>query len=98
MVFKSRAAADAGDLAQPQVPVQQLNVWYSCDTVFFRYRVVNSEDITGVAVLETVRAPSEEAPFPWLIEKAFDELNSAAYLVALGVFTPECSPNATRKG
>jgi len=98
--FDSRAAFIAGQGSQANIPFEQLNVWYNCDTVFLRWRTTLSfttpaaEFVTGIIVLETTANPG--AAQPWLINTVYSEFNSGAWLVDLGTFTPNCTA-ATRR-
>ncbi|KAI7356592.1 hypothetical protein KC354_g10349 [Hortaea werneckii] len=92
--FDSLESFKAGQGAQPPIPFEILNLWYACEgPVVIRWRSAQSpEIITGNIVMETERAQGAE---PWLIKTVYSEFNSGAWLVNLGVFTPNCSANGT---
>jgi len=98
--FDSRAAFIAGQGGQANIPFDQLNVWYNCDTVFLRWRTTLNftnpapEFVTGIIVLETTAAPGNAQP--WLINTVYSEFNSGAWLVDLGVFVPNCTISSRR--
>ena len=98
--FSSRAAFIAGQGNQPDIPFDQLNVWYNCDTVILRWRTTlnfttpAAEFVTGIIVLETTAAPGGAQP--WLINTVYSEFNSGAWLVDLGTFVPNCTAPARR--
>ncbi|KAK0347340.1 hypothetical protein LTR02_013837 [Friedmanniomyces endolithicus] len=98
--FSSRAAFIAGQGNQPDIPFDQLNVWYNCDTVILRWRTTLNfttpapEFVTGIIVLETTAAPGGAQP--WLINTVYSEFNSGAWLVDLGTFVPNCTAPARR--
>ncbi|KAK3109518.1 hypothetical protein LTR53_017148 [Teratosphaeriaceae sp. CCFEE 6253] len=98
--FDSRAAFIAGQGGQPNIPFDQLNVWYNCDTVFLRWRTTLDfttpapEFVTGIIVLETTSAAGSAQP--WLINTVYSEFNSGAWLVDLGVFVPNCTVPSRR--
>jgi hypothetical protein len=83
---------EEGQGSQPAIAFRQLNMWHNCNTVFLRWRYeMEPETLTAITILET--APAEAGSiFPWVITKAYDEFNSGAWLVNLGVFIPsKCS-------
>merc|ERR1712072_770560 len=93
--FDSLESFKAGQGAQPPIPFEILNLWYACEgPVVIRWRSAQSpEIITGNIVMETERA--QGGAEPWLIKTVYSEFNSGAWLVNLGVFTPNCSANGT---
>lgn len=67
-----------------------MNIWYNCQTVIIRWRTsLTPEFVTGLIVLETVKAPSGNK-YPYVIETVYSEFNSGAWLVDLDVFKPSC--------
>lgn len=100
--FDSRSAFIAGQGNQANIPFEQLNVWYNCDTVFLRWRTTLNftapapQFVTGIIVLETTANPGN-ATEPWLINTVYSEFNSGAWLVDLGVFQPNCSATPSRR-
>lgn len=94
ITFDGRAAFEAGQSSQPAIPFEILNMWYACTgPVVIRWRSAQSpEEITGNIVMETERGNGTQ---PWLISTVYSEFNSGAWLVNLGVFTPNCSANGT---
>ncbi|KXT17177.1 hypothetical protein AC579_331 [Pseudocercospora musae] len=85
--FTSRAAFEAGQGSQPNIPFKQLNVWHNCDTVTLRWETTvmpgAPQAVRGIIVLESVYQNSK-----WLIKTVYSEFNSGAWLVDLGVFKP----------
>ncbi|KAF2768738.1 hypothetical protein EJ03DRAFT_114268 [Teratosphaeria nubilosa] len=90
VTFDSRAAFEAGQGSQPDIPFELLNMWYACTgPVVVRWRTALSpEFVTGNIVMETERGNGSE---PWLIKTVYSEFNSGAWLVDLGVFKPNCT-------
>ncbi|KAK3648400.1 hypothetical protein LTR56_007517 [Elasticomyces elasticus] len=99
--FDSRASFISGQGSQPNIPFEQLNVWYNCDTVILRWRTTLDfttpapEFVTGIIVLETTAAPGNTEQ-PWLINTVYSEFNSGAWLVDLGTFVPNCTVSSRR--
>ena len=95
VTFDSRASFEAGQSSQPAIPFEILNLWYACEgPVVIRWRSAQEpEIITGNIVMETER--SGNTTEPWLIKTVYSEFNSGAWLVNLGVFTPNCSANGS---
>jgi len=98
--FASRDDFEAGQSAQADIPFEKLNVWYSCDAVFLRWRTTIAsgapEFVTGIIVMETTQAPAGNAE-PWLINTVYSEFNSGAWLVDIGTFVPQnCSSSSRR--
>jgi len=89
--FDSRAAFEAGQGGQPNIPFEILNMWYACEgPVVIRWRSAQTpEIITGNIVMEVTRSSSSSEP--WLINTVYSEFNSGAWLVNLGVFKPNCT-------
>lgn len=95
--FDSRSAFEAGQGDQASIPFEKLNVWYSCDAVFLRWRTaLTPEFVTGIIVMETTQNTGDSAE-PWLINTVYSEFNSGAWLVDIGTFTPSnCSSTSRR--
>jgi hypothetical protein len=56
--FDSRAAFESASASQPSVPFSVQNVWYTCDTVIFRWESAQSpEPVVGIIVAHTVLNP-----------------------------------------
>ncbi|KAK5120797.1 hypothetical protein LTR85_005864 [Meristemomyces frigidus] len=91
VTFDGRAAFESGQSSQPAIPFEILNLWYACEgPVVIRWRSAQTpEIITGNIVMETTRGTNSSEP--WLISTVYSEFNSGAWLVNLGVFTPNCS-------
>ncbi|KAH9837403.1 hypothetical protein Tdes44962_MAKER08369 [Teratosphaeria destructans] len=89
--FSTRAAFEAGQGSQPDIPFEILNLWYACTgPVVVRWRTaLHPEFVTGNIVMETEH--SGDGAEPWLIKTVYSEFNSGAWLVDLGVFKPNCS-------
>lgn len=94
VTFDSRASFEAGQGGQPNIPFAILNMWYACTgPVVIRWASAQTpEPITGNIVLETTRGNSTDEP--WLISTVYSEFNSGAWLVNLGVFSPNCTTTA----
>lgn len=92
--FTSRAAFEAGQGSQPNIPFEILKTWNACDAVIIRWRtstpgfVQPEQQVTGIIVAETVRATGPE---PWLIETVYSEFNSGAWLVDLDLVKTNCT-------
>lgn len=90
--FDSLAAFEAGQGGQPTIPWKTLNMWHTCDTVVVRWRShgpgQEPEPVTGIVVIEAEY--NKGGAEPWLIKTVYSEFNSGAWLVNLGVFTPNC--------
>lgn len=94
--FDSLASFEAGQGSQPAIPFTILNLWYACTgPVVIRWQSTQTpETVTGNIVLETER--SSNSSEPWLIKTVYSEFNSGAWLVNLGVFTPNCSTSSSK--
>ena len=61
-----------------------MNLWYTCDTVFIRWRTTVQdgapEEVTGIIAIETAYEHDE-----YLIQTVYSEFNSGAWLVDLGM-------------
>ncbi|KAK1090587.1 hypothetical protein LTR48_007998, partial [Friedmanniomyces endolithicus] len=84
VTFGSRAAFEAGQGSQPDIPFEILNMWYACTgPVVIRWRSAQTPNIvTGNIVMETVRDTTGSEP--WLIKTVYSEFNSGDWLVNLG--------------
>ncbi|KAK3069206.1 hypothetical protein LTR53_012646 [Teratosphaeriaceae sp. CCFEE 6253] len=89
--FTGRAAFEAGQGSQPNIPFEILNMWYACEgPVVIRWRSAQKPNIiTGNIVMEVVRDTTGSEP--WVIKTVYSEFNSGAWLVNLGVFVPNCT-------
>lgn len=92
--FTSRTSFEAGQGGQPDIPFTILNVWNNCDSVTFRWKsptpgfVIPEQQVQGIIVLEVVKA---SGPEPWLIETAYSEFNSGAWLADLALVQTNCT-------
>lgn len=78
--FSTRAAFEKGQAAQPAIPFEILNLWYSCEgPVVIRWRSAMTQIVTGNIVMETVRGNGSE---PYLISKVFSEFNSGGMFLS----------------
>jgi len=103
--FTSRKAFISGQSGQPPIPWENLNVWFTCDTVIVRWRssapgtVTPEEPVTGIVVLETVPntvAAQRKQGQDFKIQTVYSEFNSGAWLYDLGVFVPTCNSTTKR--
>ena len=76
----------------------QVKLWHTCNQVFVRWRMDTfpPEPVVGILALEAVPA-LDGSTFPWLIETVYNEFNSVAWLVDLGVFVPNCTAPAVNQ-
>lgn len=55
--------------AQSVTPYQPLNIYYTCDTVIFRFEIpFKPQPVLGISILETEPAPAGSA-YPFLIKQ-----------------------------
>lgn len=55
--------------AQSTTPYQPLNIYYTCDTVIFRFEIpFKPQPVLGISILETEPAPAGSA-YPFLIKQ-----------------------------
>lgn len=82
-----QAFIDANAAQTSQTVYKELNLYHTCDVVIQRFEVTNltPERPRGIQILECVPAPAGNL-FPWQIKQVYTEVNSAAWLVDLGVF------------
>lgn len=87
--FASRANFESLSAQQPAVPFQLKNLWFTCDTITFRWLSAQSpQPVVGISVAHTVYAPRAGNSVPWQIDEIWGEFDSAAWLVNLGVLAP----------
>jgi len=100
VTFDSRASFEQGQGSQPAIPFEILNLWYACDgPVVIRWRSAQTPEIvTGNIVLVTEKNTDSSSSEPYLIKTVYSEFNSGAWLVNLGVFTPNCSADGNGTG
>ncbi|KAF2720682.1 hypothetical protein K431DRAFT_285592 [Polychaeton citri CBS 116435] len=76
---------------QPQTQFKQLNLYFTCNTVIQRFVASpGSQPALGISIFEVIPAPKGNL-YPFQIKQVYGELNSAAWLVDIGVFVPASS-------
>ena len=94
--FTSRAQFISGQSGQAPIPFTILQLWNTCDTVIMRWTSSSpaphspEEEVTGIIVLETVPNSQLLSSQPYLINTVYSEFNSGAWLVDLGLWSPNC--------
>ena len=97
--FSSRAAFEAGQGGQPNIPFTLLNVWTACNVVIIRWDSSNPattvspvEPVTGIAALVTTinTNSTTKSAVPYVIQTVYSDFNSGAWLYDLGIFKPSC--------
>ncbi|KAF2211872.1 hypothetical protein CERZMDRAFT_42226 [Cercospora zeae-maydis SCOH1-5] len=90
----SREQYQAGQSSQPNIPFNIKNVWHNCNTVIMRWQSPEAANavqpvqlVTGLIVMEVCKGDGQE---PWIIDTAYAEFNSGAWLYDLGIFKPQC--------
>ncbi|TKA29186.1 hypothetical protein B0A50_03696 [Salinomyces thailandicus] len=84
--FSNRSAFETGQAQQPQINFNQLNLWYTCDTVIIRWETTNTANITdvkpvvGLISMETVSAPEGEGLCGRWIDTVYSEFDAGAWL------------------
>lgn len=97
--FSTREQFKLGQGQQPPINFERLNLWHDCTSVNFRWKTTNTANITdvkpvvGIITLELAKNNNTAAQYPWLIETAYSEFDSGAWLQNL-VEAGICSTNA----
>jgi len=100
--FTSRAAFEAGQGSQPNIPFTILNVWHGCTNVVLRWKssapgfVQPEQQVTGIIVMET-QFNGVFVAQPWLIKTVYSEFNSGAWLYDLNITTAHCSGGKAKR-
>ncbi|KAH9815748.1 hypothetical protein Tdes44962_MAKER00996 [Teratosphaeria destructans] len=83
--FSSRAEFETASSATSAEPFTLENVWYTCDTVTFRWKSdQDPRPVVGISVGHTVLAPFGN-PTLYRFDEIWGEFDSAAWLTNLGL-------------
>jgi len=99
--FSSRAQFETASAAQPSVPFQVENVWFTCDVITIRWLSNQSpQPVVGITVAHAVFNPNFRGHRTmWQIDQVWAEFDSAAWLVNLGfTITPPASSRKREVG
>ncbi|KAF2772191.1 hypothetical protein EJ03DRAFT_348992 [Teratosphaeria nubilosa] len=93
--FSSRSAFETASSATSAEPFTLKNVWYTCDTVTFRWvSEQNPKPVVGISVGHTVLAPIGN-PTLYQFDEIWGEFDSAAWLTNLGLL--ETTESSSKK-
>ncbi|CAK3812308.1 Hypothetical predicted protein [Lecanosticta acicola] len=100
--FSSRAAFEAAQATQPNMPFNVENTFHDCTNVFIRWKfTVKPQQVQGIAILQTIPNPKspDNQQQPFLIDNVFSEFNTGAFITNLGYYhgTSPCGAGASKR-